>query len=354
VSEPPSEATQAPAYRALALQVTCQAINRLPDRDSARARMRASIDRLGQQIRASKAFIGGDLKLIVLPEYFLTGFPMGDTLQAWGDKAALAVDGPEYEALGALCVGNQIFLSGNAYELDRHFPGLYFQTSFVIDPSGKVVLRYRRLISMFAPTPHDVWNRYLDIYGLDGVFPVAKTAIGRLAAVASEEILYPEICRVLALRGAEVFLHSSSETASPRLTPKDIAKRARALENLAYVVSANSAGIADIDIPVASTDGLSKIVDYLGEVRIEAAQGESMVANAELDLAALRRYRQRAGMGNLLARQRLELFASTYAQSVYPPNTMLGPDGKLRIPERSHFVETQRAVIERLRAAGVI
>jgi hypothetical protein len=65
----------------------------------------------------------------------------------------------------------KLFLAGNAYELDRHFPGLYFQTSFVIAPSGDVVLRYRRLNSMFAPTPHDVWSKYLDIYGLDGVFP---------------------------------------------------------------------------------------------------------------------------------------------------------------------------------------
>lgn len=344
----------APAYRALALQVTCQAINPLPDRDSARACMRSTIERLARQIRASKAYIGGDLRLVVLPEYFLTGFPMGDTLEAWADKAALEIDGAEYEALGAICTASQIYLSGNAYELDRHFPGIYFQTSFVIDPAGKVVLRYRRLVSMFAPTPHDVWQRYLDRYGIDGVFPVATTAIGRLGAVASEEILYPEITRALALRGAEVILHSSSEAGSPQLTPKDIAKRARALENLVYVVSANTGGIAGIDIPPGSADGGSKIVDYLGEVRAEAGMGESMVASAELDLGALRRYRQRPGMGNLLARQRLELFAATYGQSVYPPNTMLDGNGKLRVPDRSHFVDTQRAVIERLRAAGII
>lgn len=344
----------APAYRALALQVTCRAINALPDRDSARALMRSSIERLAHQVQASKAFIGPDLQLVVLPEYFLTGFPMGDTVEAWGHKAGLEIDGAEYEALGAICTANHLYLSGNAYELDRHFPGLYFQTSFLLDPTGKVALRYRRLVSMFSPTPHDVWQRYLDLYGIDGVFPVATTALGRLAAVASEEILYPEIARALALRGAEVILHSSSETGSPRLTPKAIARRARALENLVYVVSANTAGIADIDIPVGSADGGSQIVDYLGEVRAEAGTGESMVANAELDLGALRRCRQRPGMGNLLARQRLEPFAATYAQSVYPANTMLDENGKLRIPDRGHFVDTQRAVIERLRAAGII
>lgn len=342
------------AYRALALQLTCHAVNACPDRASARARMAQNIARVDRAVGGSKAFLGRDLRLVVLPEYLLTSYPLGETLEGWADKAAIDVDGPEYEALARIAERHDVFLAGNAYENDRHFPGIYFQTSFCLSPSGEVVLRYRRLVSMFAPTPHDVWDRYLDVYGLDGVFPVARTAIGRLAAIASEEILYPEIARALALRGAEVFLHSSSEVGSPRLTPKDVAKRARALENLCYLVSANTAGIADVDIPFASADGMSKIVDYLGDVRAEALPGESANACAEIDLAALRRYRRRAGMGNLLSRQRLELFAATYSGSVYPPNSMLGPDGRVTTPDRGHFVALQRSVIERLERDGLI
>jgi predicted amidohydrolase len=184
---------------------------------------------------------------------------------------------------------------------------------------------------------------------------VATTAIGRLAAVASEEILYPEISRALALRGAEVLLHSTSEVGSPRLTPKDIAKRARALENLAYVVSANTGGFVGTDLPEHSTDGMSKIVDYLGEVRIEAGYGESSVACAEIDVAALRRYRRRPGMANMLSRQRLEIFAPVYGgPPVHPANGLLGPDGQAFVPDRAHFAATQRKVIERLAASGLI
>ncbi len=342
------------SYRALALQVTCHAVNDCPDRAAARSRMLENVARVERAARGAKQFLGPDLKLVVLPEYLLTSYPLGETISGWLDKAALEPQGPEYEALGAIAQRLDVFLAGNAYEADRHFPGLYFQTSFCLSPAGEMVLRYRRLVSMFAPTPHDVWDRYLDIYGLDGVFPVATTAIGRLAAIASEEILYPEIARALALRGAEVFLHSSSEVGSPRLTPKDIAKRARALENLAYVVSANTAGIVGVDMPAASADGMSKVVDYLGEVRAEAFPGESANACAEIDLAALRRHRRRPGMGNLLARQRLELFAAAYAGSVYPPNTMLAADGAPTVPDRQHFVATQRSVIERLVRDNVI
>jgi predicted amidohydrolase len=343
------------AYRALALQIPCHAVNKCSDAAAARARMAESISRIGRQVRAAKAFLGQDVRLVVLPEYFLTGYPLGESLPDWARKAALAPDGAEYEALGRIAQDNATFLSGNAYETDKAFPGLYFQASFVLDPSGATVLRYRRLVSMFAPTPHDVWDRYLDLYGLDGVFPVAATSIGRLGAIASEEILYPEIARALALRGAEVLLHSTSEVGSPALTPKDIAKRARAIENLAYVVSANSAGFIDSDLPANSTDGMSKIVDFLGEVRAQAGFGESSVACAEIDLAALRRYRRRPGMGNLLSRQRLELFAAVYAGNpVYPANTLLAADGSVTVPERSHFLETQRKVIERLAALGLV
>ena len=337
------------------MQLAVDAVNPDSSRDAARVRMQATLRRVDDMLDGTRRWVGPDLRLVVLPEYFMTGFPWGESIAAWADKAAIAVDGPEYAALGAMAQKHKLFLAGNAYETDRHFPGLYFQASFVVAPSGDVVLRYRRLVSLFAPTPYDVWDRYLEIYGLDGVFPVARTEIGHLAAIASEEILYPEIARALALRGAEVFVHSTSEVGSTRLTPKDVAKRARAIENLAYVVSANTGGFLESDLAAGSTDGMSKIVDYLGEVRIEAGFGESAVACAEIDLAALRRYRRRPGMGNLLARQRLELFAPVYGGApVHPANTLLDAEGKVTTPQRAQFAATQREVIERLARLGLV
>ena len=330
-------------YKALALQARCDTINRFGVAD-ARQQIFANIDRIAAQIATSKAFIrsysGDDVRLVVVPEYFLTGFPLGESIPEWQAKAALDIDGAEYERLAAIAQKNKIFLSGNAYENDPNFPDLYFQTSFLFADNGDCVLRYRRLVSMFAPTPHDVLSRYLDVYGEEALFPVAKTELGCLAAIASEEILYPEIARALALRGAEVFLHSTSEIASPGLTPKDIAKRARAIENLAYVVSANSGGLAGTAIPEASSDGMSKIVDSHGRVLAESATGETMTAVAELDIDGLRAIRKKPGMTNTLARQRNELFVSSYQKQVYPANTLLTAAGAVKVPERSHFVQT--------------
>ena len=341
-------------FQALALQMRCPAINRLSV-DEARASMLQTIGRAGKLIAGSRGFIqsftGLDTPLVVLPEYFLSGFPMGESIEGWQAKGCVAMEGPEYEALGKIAQAQGVFIAGNLYELDPHFPRLYFQTSFIVDPAGEVVLRYRRLVSMYAPTPHDVLDAYLDHYGSESLFPVADTSIGRLACLASEEILYPEIARAHVLRGAEILCHSSSEVGSPQDTPKNIAKRARAYENMVYVVSANSAGIGGIAFPEASSDGHSQVVDYSGHVLGEAAPGESMCGNGKIDIGALRHARRQPGMTNTLARQRMELFRAVYGgEPVYPANTLEGVDK----PDRAHFKKTLNRTIQSLTERGVI
>ncbi|NBW89495.1 MAG: nitrilase [Gammaproteobacteria bacterium] len=341
-------------YVALALQIDCDGVHPDRDREAAAARMRASIARIDTAIGGAKRWVGADLKLVVLPEYILSGPPWGETIPEWASKGAIAPEGPEYDALAALAQKHGVFLAGNGYETDAHFPGIYFQACWVFDPSGKRVLTYRRLISIFAPTPHDVWDKYLDVYGIEAVFPVADTAIGKLAAIASEEILYPEVARAHAIRGAEVFLHSTSEVASPNLTIKQIARRARALENLAYVVSANNAELRGIDVPVDSSNGFSDILDYHGNQMILAGVGESSVANAFLDMAGLRAYRRRPAMSNMLSRQALEMFADSFANADLRRRNGLLQGGTLVIPDRSYFQQRQADAIARMVERGVI
>lgn len=335
-------------YKALALQLTCEAVNNC-NVPQAKEKMMQSLRRISSQIKASKAFIGQDLKLVVLSEYFLTGFPMGETLLEWQEKGCVDMEGDVYDDIKKIAADNQIYLSGNLYERDAHFPSIYFQTCFIINPKGELILRYRRLNSMFAPTPHDVLDEYIKVYGADALFPVVQTEIGNLACIASEEIVYPEIARCLAMKGAEVLLHSSSEIGSMMPTQKNIAKLARAFENMMYVVSSNSAGITGYSIPAQSTDGHSQIVNYEGLKLCEAAFGESMVANATIQVDALRHHRNSPGMSNFLSRQRNELFATTYNQTVYPANSISNKN-----IDRTHFINTQKEVIEQLKQRKII
>lgn len=342
-------------YTALALQTLCDAVNQDSTPEAAHARMNRAIDRVQGQILAAKGFLKGfnghDLKLVVLPEYWMTGFPLRETREQWQAKAAVAIRGEIPDRLARMAQTAGVYLCSNHYETDPHFPDLYFQANVVYAPNGETVLRYRRIISLYTPSPYDVWDRYLGSYGPDAVFPVAETPIGTLGSIASEEILYPEIARMLALKGAEVLLHPTSEVGAPNLTPKHIAKKARAIESMAYVVSANSAEIIGTMVPSASTDGMSIVLDSYGRTLAEAGTGETLNANAVLDLAALRETRRKTGMTNLLSRLPLAAFAPTYsATTLAPPNRT--PDG--RMIERAEAIGQQQAVIDGLVSRGVL
>ena len=345
-------------YAAIAMQLTARSVENCADQAAVRAQVLTQAGDIESQIRSAAIFVeqytGLPVRLAVLPEYLFTSYPGRISVADFAARVAFDIDGPEYAAIGAMAERLGLYLAANAYERDAHFPGLYFQASTIFAPDGSLVLRYRRLNSMFAPTPHDVWDRYLEIYGIEGVFPVADTPIGKLAAIASEEILYPEIARAHALRGAEVFVHSSSEIGSPLATPKAIAKRARAGENMAYVVSANTAGIAGTSMPLASADGNSMVVDWKGNVLAESNSGETFTAFGAVDLAALRAARRAPGMNNFLARQRTALFAAGYPGESHQQANGLIQGNDLIVPDRDYFRRTAQSTIARLEKDGLI
>ena len=340
-------------YSALALQTLCDSINQDDSVADARTRMDRSIQRVGRQIGTAKGFLEGyngyDLKLVVLPEYWMTGFPVQESRAQWKAKAAIPIDGKTSVRISELAQSLKIYLCSNHYETDDNFPELYFQSNVIYAPTGDVVLRYRRMISLYTPTPYDVWDKYLDVYGRNAIFPVVDTEIGTLGTIASEEILYPEIARMHMFNGAEVLCHPTSEVSSPNLTPKHIAKKARAVENSVYVVSANSATIQGTSIPSASTDGMSIILDWHGRTLAEAGQGETLNANAVLNLDALRESRRKTGMANLLSRIPTAAFTHKYGQANHAPANRTS-----NLIERSEAIEQQQAVINRLIADGVL
>jgi hypothetical protein len=141
----------------------------------------------------------------------------------------------------------------------------------------------------------------------------------------------------------------------PQDAIKEIARRARAIENLAYVVSANSAALTDIPIPAESTTGMSKVVDYHGHILAEAMPGgESMVANATIDLAALRARRRQTGLTNTLVRQPFQAYAESYRQAAFRPANRSLSGNQVLTPERADFAAWQQADIERLSKLGLI
>ncbi len=70
-------------YKALALQLTCQTVNTCSTRDEAETRMLTSLGRIEQQLEAAINAVGRDTLLVTVPEHFLTGAPVTETLDEW-------------------------------------------------------------------------------------------------------------------------------------------------------------------------------------------------------------------------------------------------------------------------------
>jgi predicted amidohydrolase len=317
----------------------------------ARQAIKTAIARMKAQVLLAAQWMP-TCRLIVVPEFTLTGAPlMGETIAQWAAMAAIDPDGEDFDAIRSIAQEAGVYLAGHAYETDPNFPNLFFAGTWLISPSGERLLQYRRLHSTITPSPYDVWDKYLDIYGIEGVFAVAQTELGGIAVIPCQEIVFPELSRALALRGAEVLLHPTSELGGPLLKKHDIARRARAIENNFYVVSANSAGYAH-SLFGDSADGGSEVIDYLGNTIVKAGQGESMVANCEIDLGGLRRARNHANVENLFARTKTGLWADVYSRyDIVRPNTLADSDGS---SDAKFYAEEIRHSLKQMREAGVL
>jgi predicted amidohydrolase len=96
------------------------------------------------------------------------------------------------------------------------------------------------------------------------------------------DLRFPELFRILAIRGARLFAVPSAFTSATGRDHWEVLLRARAIENQAFVLAPNQAGTAP---PHFDSFGHSSIVDPWGAVLATAGEGECFVA-ADLDQAA--------------------------------------------------------------------
>lgn len=258
-------------------------------------------------------------KLVVLPEFAFQGPPRATPVSVWIDRACAEIPGPITDRLAAVARTYEIFIAGNHFEVDPRWPDRYFNSSFLLDPKGEVILRYRRINTASWTSPHDILDNYREAYGEDGIFPVVETELGRLAIFPCGEVSVPELSRVFMLRGAEVLLHPSNEPVSARA---DAAKLCRAAENMCYLISTNVSG--SIGFSDADRGGHSQIVDFNGTyLAFETSDAESNAASAMIDIEALQAARRDTGMGNALLRSRFDMYRDYFAKAnFYPANAL--------------------------------
>jgi deaminated glutathione amidase len=202
------------------------------------------------------------------------------------DKLAVA------EKLGDGMV--QAFLSAAARELDMWILGgtIVIRTSdsnrvanssLLYDGAGKRVARYDK-IHLFDVTIPGRDEQYREsTHVLPGREPViADTPVGRLGLSVCYDMRFPELYRELVSQGAEWLAMPAAFTVPTGRAHWETLLRARAIENLCYVVAPAQTGMHTSG---RETYGDSLIVDYWGQVLSRLPKGTGVIT-ADIDLTS--------------------------------------------------------------------
>jgi len=185
--------------------------------------------------------------------------------------------------LGMWILGGTVVLRGDS-------PGRVANTSLLVDADGKRVARYDK-IHLFDVTIPGRNEQYLESRhvtpGSSAV--VADTPIGRLGMSVCYDMRFPELYRDLVSRGAQWLAMPAAFTVPTGLAHWETLLRARAIENLCYVVAPAQWGTHSSG---RETYGDTIIIDYWGQVLSRMAKGTGVIT-ADIDLTKLSESRQR-------------------------------------------------------------
>jgi deaminated glutathione amidase len=162
-----------------------------------------------------------------------------------------------------------------------------FNTSVLIGPDGEDLGVYRK-IHMFDVDAGGV--SYRESAHEQPGSETVTAPLGELIAgmAVCYDLRFPELFRILAVRGARLFTVPSAFTLATGRDHWEVLLRARAIENQAFVLAPNQVGAAP---PNFDSFGRSAIVDPWGTLLVTAPDEECFVA-ADLDLAAQERVRE--------------------------------------------------------------
>lgn len=224
-------------------------------------------DRIAAEIAAVKARLPW-VDMVVLGELSVFGASIAHAQPLPGEAEA--------KMCAAARAAGVWLVPGSLFEADG---GRVYNTAPVIDPTGQVVARYRKIFP-FLPYEQGVTpGSEFVVFDVPGV--------GRFGLSICYDMWFPETTRTLAWMGAEVIIHPGMTNTIDREAELAVA-RASAVTNQVYFVDINTAGQLGV--------GLSGVFGPGGEVLHQAGSGHEVIA-VELDLDQVTRVRERGWHG---------------------------------------------------------
>jgi predicted amidohydrolase len=241
-------------------------------------------DNLEQADRLTRAAVADGAKLVLLPEKWNV-LGTAEQLRAGAQR----LDGPAISWARGLASELGIDLvAGSICELEDNGNGRLANTSFHVGADGAIAATYRK-IHMFDVTVDGIeYNESEHEQPGEDIVVSASAGGVELGLTICYDVRFPELYRILALRGARVMLVPAAFTLATTREHWEVLLRARAIENQAFVLAANQIGSHP---PGRRSGGRSLIVDPWGVVIAQAGDAVTYIT-ADLDLARLEQVRQ--------------------------------------------------------------
>jgi nitrilase len=225
---------------------------------------------VAQALLAQAAAAGA--QLAALPENFaFMGLEDADKRRIAEDEG----DGPIQASLAEAARRLGLWIVGGTVPLRLAGEERVAAASLVFDDAGRCAGRYDKmhLFDVDIPGRPEIYRESANI--APGNVPnVVETPIGRLGLSVCYDVRFPELFRALSAAGAEVLCVPSAFTAPTGRAHWETLLRARAIENLCYVVAPAQSGIHPNG---RETYGDTLIVDYWGRVLGRRPRGRGVV-----------------------------------------------------------------------------
>lgn len=224
---------------------------------------------------ASAASSGASL--VVLPENFaLMPIHESDRLEIVEPHG----DGPLQNFLAARAREHGLWIVGGTIPLTANDKQKVCPACLVFDDKGENVARYDKmhLFDVKLENGEEYHESVTQEPGDKTV--VVDTPFGKLGLAVCYDLRFPELFRRMLDEGAEIFAVPSAFTEITGKAHWEVLVRARAIENLAYVIAADQGGY---HVSGRETHGDSMIVGPWGQVHDRLARGSGVVLS-ELDL----------------------------------------------------------------------
>jgi deaminated glutathione amidase len=201
------------------------------------------------------------------------------------DKRTVAENegaGPVQEFLAQSARRLRLWIVAGTMPLRSSADGRVAAASLVYDSSGGCVARYDKIHLFDVDIPGRAESYRESAHVAPGARPVVlDTPVGRLGLSVCYDVRFPELYRRLSARGAQLLAVPSAFTAPTGRAHWETLLRARAIENLCYVLAPAQSGFHPSG---RETYGDTMIVDYWGRILQRLPRGRGC-AFAEIDLA---------------------------------------------------------------------